>query len=305
MTPFLWQIVSSPPPKRPQSVQQNNNRRSCSEAPRMLVSSEPVSASPCNIIQDRERLTSWLNEESRRKRWRCGKKWRISREGERREGLDYTLIVDSLLTGRFLVWVSEQFISVLKHWCLQKAGAEDEGQGMKNIKPHQYQANITNTLRPPPTNKRGRSEELQFMDDFVWLLWWISKHACLSTVMIDGMESKSPTFFLAVNRRRDTLCFRSMWCLDQTGLDWFAYRLFSREACLQRSTLQWQDLMTWTTICRAAFYVEKLLSECRHQKAANRIKLTEKSRRTAKTGELQKSSLGPLSFLSYIWPSSG
>lgn len=78
--------------------------------------------------------------------------------------------------------------------------------------------------------------------------------------------------FLAVNRRRDTLCFRSMWRLDQTGLDWFAYRLFSREAFSQRSTLQWQDLMTWTTIGRAAFNVEKLLSECRHQKAANRIK---------------------------------
>lgn len=67
---------------------------------------------------------------------------------ERGVGLDYTLMVDSLLTGRFLLWVSEQFISVLKHWCLQKSGAEDEGQGMKNIKPRQYQANITTTYPP-------------------------------------------------------------------------------------------------------------------------------------------------------------
>lgn len=68
--------------------------------------------------------------------------------------------------------MSEQFISVLKHWSLQKAGAEDEGQGRKNIKPRQYQANITNSLPPTLTisNKRSRSKELQFRDDFVELL---------------------------------------------------------------------------------------------------------------------------------------
>lgn len=71
--------------------------------------------------------------------------------------------------------MSEQFISVLKHWCLQKAGAEDEGRGMKNIKPRQYQANTTTTTNHhPPTisENRSRSEELQF--SFVELLGWIS-----------------------------------------------------------------------------------------------------------------------------------
>lgn len=89
-------------------------------------------------------------------KWRERKKkvtmWKEIKGGqgeERGVGSDYTLIVDSLLICRFLVWVSEQFISVLKHWSLQKAGAEDEGQGMKNIKPRQYQANITNSLSPP------------------------------------------------------------------------------------------------------------------------------------------------------------
>lgn len=86
--------------------------------------------------------------------------------------------------------------------------------------------------------------------------------------------------FLAVTQRRDTFCFRSMWCLDQTGLDWFAYRLFSREACLQRSTLQ--DLMTRTTIGRVKFYVEKLLSECTKRLQIG-FSVTEKSRENCKS----------------------
>lgn len=92
------------------------------------------------------------------------------------------------------------------------------------------------------------------------------------------------------------LSFRSMWYLDQTGLDWFASHLISREPCLRRSTLQRQDLRTRTTIGRAKFYVEKLLSECNHKKAANRTKC----KRKINESKLQKSSLGPLSFLSFI-----
>lgn len=59
--------------------------------------------------------------------------------------------------------------------------------------------------------------------------------------------------------------------------------------------------MTRTTIGRAKFYVEKSLSECKHKKAANRIKRYRK----IKESKLQKLSLGPLLFLSFIWPGSG
>lgn len=59
--------------------------------------------------------------------------------------------------------------------------------------------------------------------------------------------------------------------------------------------------MTWTTIGWAKFYVEKSLSECKHKKAANRIK----HYRKIKESQTAKLSLGPLSFLSFIWPGSG
>lgn len=59
--------------------------------------------------------------------------------------------------------------------------------------------------------------------------------------------------------------------------------------------------MTRTTIGRAKFYVEKSLSECEHKKAVNKIK----HYRKIKASKLQKLSLGPLSFLSFIWPGSG
>lgn len=71
-------------------------------------------------------------------------KWMTGRGRERQ--FDYTLMLDSLLTGRFLVWVSEQFISVLKHWFVQEVGTEDEGRerGMEKI-------NHVNIIRTSPT----------------------------------------------------------------------------------------------------------------------------------------------------------
>lgn len=59
--------------------------------------------------------------------------------------------------------------------------------------------------------------------------------------------------------------------------------------------------MTRTTIGWAKSYVEKSLSKRKHKKAANRIKRYRK----IKASKLQKLSLGPLSFLSFIWPGSG
>lgn len=92
MTPFLWGMVSSPPPNRPQIIRKIEGaagKRSVESsrptwAPTKSVSRKPVSAAPRHTTQDGKRLRSWLIEESwaEERRW-YAKKWRIWGDGER------------------------------------------------------------------------------------------------------------------------------------------------------------------------------------------------------------------------------